>query len=149
MQGEAYQNSLRALDANLNIFARACPLWVTLAEMGDCQSDLAQQILSQDLPGADGPNTILLGCTHFPVFRETISRLRPTLNIVDSASTTVQWVSERLTQLDLLRAERSAERTESGGGAIQFLATDGVDRFQKVAGVFFGQPVDHVQLVDL
>ena len=145
VDGGAYQRCLAQLDPQLPVQARACPLWVTLAEMGDRDSELAQHILRADLPNdeeAEQPRTLLLGCTHFPVFKQTIQALRPNLNVVDSASTTAAWVAEQLAEAGLLKPQ--ADKT-----SMRFLATDGAERFARIAEIFLGQPASQVELVDL
>ena len=145
----AYQRALLTANPKLSVFARACPLWVALAEQGYAQptreaEDVTEAVLSHALRGfQDQAITILLGCTHFPVFRE---KLRAQLNdhtvIVDSAETTAIQVAAEIRHLNA-----SAQNT--GGGGIEFLATDGIERFKRVGAYFFGQAIERAELVAL
>ncbi len=142
--GGAYQRALLKIRPDLRIRARACPLWVTLAEQGPVDAALSGQILTHSVRDmtATGPTTLLLGCTHFPVFRGELQALLPGHYIVDSAETTAVAVREGLSEAKLCRADK-------GGVGNRFLATDGVARFARVGAHFLGQPIHDVDLVDL
>jgi glutamate racemase len=149
--GGAYQRALLQQNPSLEIYGRACPLWVTLAEqgwVGHQAAVLTQHTLEHGLRGfievCSRPNTVLLGCTHFPLFRQQIETLVGAgVSVVDSAQTTAAVVAEDLSKHNLLRNAPTANHQ------MQFLATDGVERFRKVGGFFFGGALSHVELVDL
>lgn len=153
--GGAYQRALmRLLPHHHPVFGRACPLWVTLAEQGPTDEQFVRTVLAHSLRGflAAGPGTVLLGCTHFPVFRgmleEMLERQRVgtglglAVQLVDSAATTAVWVHEQLSSLNLLRGGNRQ-------GQVQYLATDGASRFKMVGSYFLGSSIDQVDLVDL
>jgi glutamate racemase len=93
------------------------------------------------------PDTLVLGCTHFPVLagaiRETIGGA---VTLVDSAETTALAVTEALAEAGL-----GSKAQPGGDGAVRFFATDSPERFARVGAVFFGRPIDpdSVELVDL
>ena len=146
--GGAYQRALLRQRSGMRVAGRPCPLWVTLAEQGGNTSELADAILLDGVRGLvrsdeapTAPSTLVLGCTHFPVFRARLQRLLGAqVQVIDSAQTTASAVVKAL-QADGLLSD--------GGGANQFLATDGVDRFQRVGPTFFGASISAVELVDL
>ena len=145
----AYQRALLAVNPKLAVHARACPLWVALAEQGYAEvsqesESVAQAVLAHALRGFNQqPITVLLGCTHFPVFRERLSGLLAANTlIVDSAQTTAKQVVAEMQRLELLSAD-------TGEGDITFLATDGVERFCRVGAYFFGQAIDYAERVTL
>ncbi len=145
IQGGAYQRALTALAPRLPVFGRACPLWVTLAEQGPQDRALTEPVLAHYVSGfvANGPRTVLLGCTHFPVFREALATVLPTdARIVDSARTTAAAVAAELRAHELLNTD--------GSGQCRYLATDGVARFQRVGSYFLGGVAEiNAELVDL
>ena len=147
MEG-TYQRALLATNAGLNIYARACPLWVTLAEQGYAEESqeaetVAEAVLSHALRGFQNrPMVVLLGCTHFPVFRDKLaSLLGDAAVIVDSAQTTALQVAAAIRPMGVAKANRA--------GSVIFLATDGVERFRRVGSYFLGEPIDTVELVTL
>jgi glutamate racemase len=94
---------------------------------------------------ADVPDTVVLGCTHFPLLEGPIrAALGPGTTIVDSATTTAAAVAARLAELDLLTPKQR-------DGTLTLLATDGPDRFAAVGSRFLGQPIrtEDVEVVDL
>ena len=97
--------------------------------------------------GADEshPDTLLLGCTHFPVLAPSIAKvLGPGVQIVDSAATTAASLAEVL-------QSRSLARSDQRHGKVTLLATDGPERFARVGAVFLGRPLAaaDVEIVDL
>lgn len=144
IQGGAYQRALAQLAPQLEVHGRACPLWVTLAEMGPQPSELTRAILAHGVGPyvSMGACTFLLGCTHFPVFSGELQALVPDATLIDSAATTAAVVARRLNQAAL------AGTSAIGGGAA-FLATDGAARFRQVGGHFLGESIAEVELVDL
>jgi glutamate racemase len=123
------------------VFARPAPLLVTLAEEGRAHGDLVRHVVSDYLDGISGGqpfDTLLLGCTHFPVFRAVCADLLgPGVHIVDSASTTAAAVAV------------CTPTSRSRRGEIRFLATDGRERFRRVGGFFLGETIGDVEIVDL
>ena len=143
--GGAYQRAVTGGAPQVPVFGRPCPLWVTLAEQGPQGETFTHTMLNHYLRGyvTRGPRTVLLGCTHFPVFRSALSTLlEEGVSIVDSAETTAVVVADALADLDLLRRENNA--TEN-----LYLATDGIVRFAQVGSYFLGTSIGEVELVDL
>lgn len=147
----AYAKAIRALSPQARVDETACSMFVALAEEGwtdgPIPESVARQyldpIMSNDLAGA--PDTVVLGCTHFPLLEPAIrAALGPGPTIVDSATTTAEAVARILTSSQMLTSRRTA-------GMLAFLATDGAERFAKVGARFLGEPIDaaSVQLVDL
>ena len=143
-----YQRQLLAVNAGLTIYARACPLWVTLAEQGYAEDSqeagtVAEAVLAHALRGFQNrPMVVLLGCTHFPIFRDKLTALLgDAAAIVDSAQTTALQVAAAIQPTGAAKADRV--------GSVMFLATDGVERFRRVGSYFLGEPIDAVELVTL
>jgi glutamate racemase len=90
------------------------------------------------------PDTLLLGCTHFPVLTGALRNVvGSTMHIVDSAQTTAIEVEERLRAAGLLR--------QQGLPSVRYLATDGAERFARVGSLFLGEELtpQAVEVVDL
>lgn len=141
----AYQAALRRLAPLSLVVARACPLFVPLAEEGWVEGEVprltAERYLS-DLRRT-GVDTAVLGCTHYPLLARTIAEvLGPQVAIVDSADTTAEAAFALLSSRGLLRTPGGAVRHRT-------LCTDVPDRFRTLAERFLGRPVESVELVDL
>jgi glutamate racemase len=126
---------------------------VALAEEGLHEGPIANDIATHYLRpmfspsdvGASVPDTLVLGCTHFPMLAGAIRRaVGAKVEIVDSAATTAASVDAQLREAGLTR-------TEGGDGLVRLLATDGRERFARVGSRFLERAItpDEVELVDL
>ena len=146
---EAYRKAIEFLDPEATVREQACELLVALAEEGWTQGDIATSIIRRYLREAGGngfrPDSIILGCTHFPLLREAIQVAAPAgVLLVDSASTTATMVA------GVLQSHGIGRDSDDTGG-MHFLATDGATRFARVGAQFLGQPLSRsdIELVDL
>ena len=125
----AYERAIRELNSEVRVVARACPLLVPLIEEGWLESKITDQILMQYLQPLldDGVDTLVLGCTHYPLLRPAISRLLgDTVTLVDSAQNCALAVRELLVGKNLQAAPGNE-------GALQVALTDPPDNFLRVA----------------
>jgi glutamate racemase len=150
VRGGAYARAIRKLMADAEIVQQACQVFVALAEEGWTDSPAtqaaAEHYLGPLFRGASAPDTLVLGCTHFPVLADVIRKtIGEAVALVDSAETTAQAVAEALTRAGI---ESGAD---AGGDKARFFATDSPQRFARVGAIFFGRPIDAsaVELVDL
>lgn len=145
----AYKSAIENRDPDARVFEQPCELLVALAEEGWTSGHIAEEIIQRYLDDAKivdfDPDSIILGCTHFPLLRETISRVAGSkVAVVDSAVTTAAVVHRIL--------EESADLSgEPHAGTLKMLATDGAQRFARVGGQFLGEPLsaEDVQLIDI
>ena len=88
----AYQNRLEA--RGLRVWAQACPMLVHVVEEGLSDSPEAELLVRHYLKGRPEIDTLILGCTHYPLLREVIARaVGPAITLVDSADVTAESVS--------------------------------------------------------
>ena len=150
VRGGAYEAAISRMRPQANVVARACPLFVALAEEGLTAGPIVEAIARRYLDDlfsseqATRPDTLVLGCTHFPVLSGALANvIGSNVTIVDSATTTADALAQKLAEQRLLAADHSP--------TLQLLATDGRERFARVGGIFLGKelsPAD-VELVDL
>ena len=145
----AYRNAIEALDPSASIHEHACEVLVTLAEEGWTTGAIAESTVRRYLAEARGsgftPDSIILGCTHFPLLREVIASVADDgVSLVDSAGTTAATVREALENTASLNASDKP-------GQQRLMATDGVTRFARVGGQFLGHAlaIEDIELVDL
>jgi glutamate racemase len=133
----SYTRALRALDAGLELYTRACPLFVPLAEEGWVANEVARAAAAVYLASLRQSriDTLILGCTHYPLLAETIGgALGPEVRLVDSAAETAVEVRATLATQGLARG--------AGRGTASFFVTDVPDRFVRIGGRFLGAAVD-------
>ena len=81
-----YKKRIETLNPKLQVFQRATPLFVPLVEEGITEGKLAEEVVKHYLKGWEGKiDTLLLGCTHYPLLEKTIKKLFPTWSVVNSA----------------------------------------------------------------
>jgi glutamate racemase len=125
----AYERAVRASDNNVRVSSRACPLLVPLIEEGLLDDEVTDRMIARYLGPlvADGIDTLVLGCTHYPLLTRAIARtLRGQIVLVDSAQNCARAVEQMLDQQSL----RSAS---SDRGELHVALTDAADNFLKVA----------------
>jgi glutamate racemase len=150
VRGGAYQEAILRLRSGARVIAQPTQLFVALAEEGLHEGPIAEHVARHYLGplfAVSCPDTLVLGCTHFPMLVGAIrAAVGPHVNIVDSAATTARAVRELLEGEGLMRTEQPP----SVAGA-RFLATDSVERFARIGGRFLSRPIrpDEVELVDL
>jgi glutamate racemase len=141
----AYTRALQALDPSAQIWSRACPLFVPLAEEGWTEGDVPERVARKYLEGIGkaGVDTLVLGCTHYPLLAEVIAaEVGPSVELVDSAHATASAVKGLL-------ASTGARAPRDGVGEHAFCVTDVPSRFLDVASRFLGRPVDQAEQVDV
>jgi len=141
VRSRAYTEAIRTLDPDVEVIESAAPLFVPLAEEGWANTHVAREVAEIYLePLIDaGIDTLVLGCTHYPILRGTIEQVvGSAVHIVDSAETTADTV-------------RLALGTSNGvvDPRRQFLVTDAEERFRRIAGEFLAQEIEHLELVSL
>ncbi len=141
----AYTKAIKNLDQSLEVSAQSCPLLVPLAEEGWFDGEVVQKILQTYLQPlkAKGLDTLILGCTHYPLFKEAIaSVLGPSINLVDSAIETALALKEILNSQNLITANKQV-------GSDLFYATDAAERMKRVGEMFLGRVMKEVVKVDI
>ena len=155
VSSESYVLELQKIFQNLEISQQACPLWVPLIENGehlkpgaDYFVDLyLRQILEKD-PQID---TLVLGCTHYPLLLPKIAQWIKN-NGKRFAAGDIQVISqgylEAKSLADYLRRHPEYESQLSKGGSCRYLTTENADRFSQSASLFLSAPVqaEHIDL---
>ena len=141
VRSQAYTKAIRAIDPGVEVIESAAPLFVALAEEGWANTHVAREVAEVYLePLIDAAiDTLVLGCTHYPILRGTIERVvGGSVAIVDSAEPPAASV-------------RALVGMTNGSAAAthQFLVTDAADRFRRIAGEFLEQEIEHLELVSL
>lgn len=148
VQGGAYQRAIKRLRPDAVVYAQPCSLFVALAEEGWNEGPIAEAVARRYLEGIlkdERIDTLLLGCTHFPVLTSTLADVvGSAVSIVDSARTTAAVLADELRGNELLRSDASVPSP-------RLMATDGPERFSRVGSRFLGHSfaASEVEVVDL
>lgn len=147
--GGSYEREILRIRPQAQVFGRPCPLFVPLAEEGWCSGPIAQAVAERyvgTLHAETGIDTLVLGCTHFPLLRQAIQdAVGPAVRLVDSAQTTAEFVHALLVEHKICAAAQNFVNQ------VSFLATDGSERFARIGALFMGRPMSSqdVEIVDL
>ncbi|MDB6132188.1 MAG: glutamate racemase [Verrucomicrobiales bacterium] len=148
----AYESRIREVFAasgtagEVEILTQACPLFVPLVEEGELNSEITRLVALKYLTGLReaGIDTLVLGCTHYPLLRTVIADLMgPEVTLVDSAE------SAALETAVLLRDRGMLNESAQAPGAESFHVTDAAPRFNQIARTFLGHDTEQLELVEL
>ena len=151
VQSHAYAGACRA--RGLRVIEKACPLLVPLVEEGWTEHAVTAEVIRIYLAelladaAAKGlkPDTLVLGCTHYPLLRPLLERAVPEgMRVIDSA----EAAAEAAIHLFNGRAAAAAAETPAETEICCF-ATDSVEKFERLGSRFLGRPVGNVGLIDL
>jgi len=130
----AYERAIKRLASDVEVISRACPLFVQLAEEGWIDNDVAELVAGKYLSlfRETGIDTLVLGCTHYPLLKAVISRaVGPGIMLIDSATETAKEVADVLERLKWRGSGK-------GEGVRKFYVTDTPARFEMIGKRFLG-----------
>lgn len=147
VESGAYERAIRESTGEraVEIFSRACPLFVPLVEEGETESRITRLAAEQYLaPLRDcRVDTLVLGCTHYPLLKGVIGEtMGAGVTLVDSAEATAEEAAQVLERHGLLNRESTA-------GKAEFYVTDAAKRFHRIAERILGEPLEHLEAVEV
>lgn len=141
----SYSKELKKINPAFDIYEKACPLFVPLAEEGWIDHAATQSVAEEYLRELSelSVDTLVLGCTHYPILKPIIQKVMgEKVKLIDSGIAAAQTVSSELDRIGL--------RSNSNGlGVISYYVSDIPSTFEKVASLFLGKTVSHVTKVDV
>jgi glutamate racemase len=142
---QQYLHAIKDANPGVGVLAKAAPDLVDIVEQGDADTPRAEEALRRHLDEVFdwGADTLVLGCTHYPVLRPALARVvGRRLRVVDSAETTAARVKR------IVKVNRLESGLESAPPPV-LLTTAEPSRFARVAALFYGGPVAPPEVVDL
>jgi glutamate racemase len=157
VQSHAYSAACRA--HGLRSIEKACPLLVPLVEEGWIDHPITAEVIRIYLDellaeaSAQGlqPDTLVLGCTHYPLLRPLIERTVPAgMKVIDSAEATAETAARLFgAQFTISANVLPSPQNPPQAKLLRCFATDSVEKFERLGTRFLGRTVGRVQLVDL
>ena len=137
----SYKLRLQKLNPEVQVFEQACPLFVSLVENGVIHRDdqITRLVVRRYMAELkdNGVDTVILGCTHFPLLRDAISDyMGEDVTLVDSGFETANYAAKVLREQDLLTDDNTAKTPD-------FFVSDTPEGFESVAGLFLGRDMEH------
>jgi len=138
----SYQKKLTSLDSKIRVFAKACPLFVPLVEEGILKGKIVEGVISMYLEELKLKkiDTLILGCTHYPLIKKEIQNYLKEVYIVDSAKEFAIYTRNILLKYNLLNDKRNTPKKE-------FYVSDEPLGFVRLAKLFLKREIEVPKLV--
>lgn len=146
IQSHSYEMEIKKMYPSFEVYGQACPMWVPLVENNEAQGPGAdyfvQKYIDELLAQSPAIDTVVLGCTHYPLLLDKIRLYLP-----PSVSVVVQGplVTDRLD--DYLHRHPEMESRCSKGGSCRYLTTESTAKFSEAATLFLNEPVEAERIV--
>ena len=143
INSNAYTNAIRQIDPGVQVFGRACPLFVPLAEEGWIDHKATELIAKEYLfpLTLEKIDTLVLGCTHYPILKQVITRvLHDAVTLIDSGEATAEAAA-------ILLEERGLKNTSTLKPNLRFSVSDVPHMFTEVGERFLGQRLGKVHRI--
>ena len=157
----AYKKAIEELAPAVEVFERACPLFVSLAEEGWAATDVARTVAEEYLRDLreGGISALVMGCTHYPILRDVIQgAVGEGVRLIDSGEAAAETVEALIEKEDLRRTGTQELRDLNEAGARtrflcddldHFYVTDAAERFAHVAERFLGSAPRRLEAVEV
>jgi glutamate racemase len=149
----AYEQAVHAVDPHVTLHAVACPTLAPLIQAGRQYDERAVEIVRESCAPLrrEGVDTVILGCTHYPLISPMLQRmLGPGVTLVSSGAALARQVEHALSTRGLAAAPRGEDLEDGmGEGEYRFLCTGDVESFRELGTRFLQMPLGEVQHVEL
>ena len=148
VQSESYPLEIKKVFPHIEVFSEACPMWVPLVENREYDKPGAdyfvQQHLNRLLSRSSRIDTVILGCTHYPLLGNKIRRYLPQqIQIMPQG----EWVARSLQ--DYLRRHPEIAARCTQGGRCQFLTTESERKFSEMASIFLRTKIESIKHITI
>lgn len=137
----AYKREIEKIDSRISVYQQDCPLFVPLVENGFTSPDdpIVRLIVERYLAPLKntGIDTLILGCTHYPILANAISRsVGGGVTLIDSGRETALYAATMLNRNNLLNHSGKM-------GTSTYYVSDTIENFSHLAGIFLGRDMNH------
>lgn len=146
IQSESYKIEIEKFFPDIKVYQQACPMWVPLVENNEHLSAGADHFVKKYLDGLITQcfeiDTIILGCTHYPLLLPKIKDYLPrNINVISQGP----LVADRLD--DYLYRHPEIEDRCTKNNIVKFYTTDAADTFDSHAAIFYGEPISSEKII--
>ena len=141
----AYERYIKDKNAEIETFTKACPLFVPLVENGHFDTMVAELVTEEYLAGIreSGVDTLILGCTHYPLLKNTIARFMGDVTLIDAGAEVAKQLKRMLEDSNSCASEPQNDR-------YSYFVSDNVDGFETLGGIFLEQTIcGKVEKIDI
>lgn len=142
----SYNIEIEGMYPGYKVHGHACPMWVPLVENRECGNEGADYFVKKDIDllmsECSTIDTIILGCTHYPLLIDKINQYRPQgVNIIQQGPIVADSLA------DYLHRHPEIEHHCSTGGTCRYYTTEDPDHFSPLASVFVNEPVKAERII--
>lgn len=140
-----YEKAISRIDNTVEIYSKACPLFVQLAEEGWWDNDIAVRIAEEYLTPLkkEGVDTLVLGCTHYPLLQKAISKVMGEgVTLVNSGQEVAKTVKKLIVEKDIARDSKISP-------VYRYYTSDSVEKFEQFGSAFLGREINSAEKVDI
>ena len=134
VNSEAYNKAIKKYNESAEVYAKACPLLVPLVENGRFHKGdkVVETVLKEYLDplNEQGIDTLILGCTHYPLLQDIIEELYPDINVISSSVVLAETLKATL--------EKENKTNEDPGSIRKYFVSDDAENFETQAKIFMG-----------
>lgn len=148
IHSQIYTHYIKELGNNTEVLGKACPLFVPLVEEGLLEDPVTDEIAQRYLSVLidSGIDTLILGCTHYPLIRSTVGRVMgDSVTLVNPAYETAVELKSLLEKNHMLQDRKPA----LGTNQYQFFVSDGAEKFQHFANTIFKYGILAVKQINI
>ncbi|MBL1281378.1 MAG: glutamate racemase [Fluviicola sp.] len=146
VDSESYLIEINKFSPQCDVYQQACPMWVPLIENNEQDTKAGREFIKKDIEALLAMNkridTILLGCTHYPVIKEYIESVVPeNVEIIAQGNIVANSLADYLLRHPLMNSQCTKN------GTVHFLTTENAEEFNKNASNYFGEKVysEHIR----
>lgn len=132
-----YVETIKNIDHDIEVFQKACPMFVPIVENGYTKTQISEIIAKEYLEDIknSGVDTLIMGCTHYPLLREEIAKVMgENVTLIDAGREAAVFAKELLSQKDAL-SDRPSGKTE-------YYVSDTVDGFSELGSLFLERHIE-------
>lgn len=140
-----YEKAIKNIDDSIKIISKACPLFVPLVEEGWWENDIALKVAEEYLSSIKGENidTLVMGCTHYPLLQNTISKVMgSSVRLVSSALEAARFTKRLIIEKDIETDKRFKP-------VYKYFTSDNADKFKSLGSIILGKDILFVEKVDI
>ena len=141
IQSHSYDIEIKKLFPSVEVVSQACPMWVPLIENNEHLTSGADYFIKKDIDSILSKNknidTLILGCTHYPLVVKSIERFVPQHIKVVTQGKIVAYSLE-----DYLTRHRELSEHCSQGSNVEFFTTESEQKFSEYASIFWQEPIE-------
>ncbi len=144
IESRSYEREIFRLNGKVKVYSQSCPLFVPLAEEGVIKGKIIRETVKMYLGGLKLKkiDTLILGCTHYPLLKKEISHFLKEVRIVDSAREVACYVKNILDRKGFLRPVAKKSR-------IEFYLSDKSDNFIQLAEIFLQRKASRPTIINI